>query len=138
MPRISIAVAVLLLVASAAFAQNVQRTELSINVVNYGAVPNDGNDDTAAFNNAMAAIATWGRIYIPRGIYDINNTITVSKDRIHWEGDGIWATVIRFNPAANDVPVFDFNATGTAPSVQCSLRRLSFLSNNTTFKKIAV
>jgi len=37
------------LLAVPAFAQNVQRSEMSINVQWYGAVPNDGLDDTSAF-----------------------------------------------------------------------------------------
>lgn len=138
MPRNAVAIAVLLLATSGAFAQNVQRSELSINVKNYGAIPDDGLDDTAAFVAAEAAIAVYGRIYIPRGVYNINSTITVDNDRIHWEGDGVWATTIQFTPTANDVPVFDFNKAGTAVSFQCSLRRMSFYSTNTSYKKIAV
>jgi hypothetical protein len=128
---------VLLFLAVSAFAQNVQRSEMSINVHWYGAVPNDGVDDTAAFNAAVAAVPSYGRIYIPRGNYLISNTITVSKQRIHFEGDGVWATTITFAPMANGIPVFDFNSS-PGVNFQSSLRRMTFTSGNTLLKKIAV
>jgi hypothetical protein len=116
----------------------VTRAEMSINVQDYGAVPNDGLDDTTAFRNAVTALAgTYGRIYVPRGTYNISDTITVATDRVHFEGDGVWATTIYFSPTANDVPVFDFHH-GTAVSYQCSLRKMSFISTDTSHKKIAI
>jgi hypothetical protein len=126
-----------LLCTVAAFGQNVQRSELAFNVMSYGAVPNDGLDDTGAFNAAVAAVPSYGRIYVPRGTYNISSTITVNKDRINFEGDGPWATTIYFAPPANDTAVFDFNKS-PAVNYQSSLRRMSFVSNNTTLKKIAV
>lgn len=128
---------VLLFVAAVASAQNVQRSEMSFNVHWYGAVPNDGLDDTAAFEAAVAAVPSNGRIYVPRGSYNLNRTVTVNKDRIHFEGDGVWATTIYFSPLSNDTPVFDFNCS-PAVNFQSSLRRMSFISTNNTLKKIAV
>lgn len=43
------------------------------NVLDYGAVPNTGADQTAAFN---AAIATGKRVYVPAGTYHINAVIS--------------------------------------------------------------
>jgi hypothetical protein len=134
--RISVAV-LLLLCTLGAFGQNVQRGELAFNVMSYGAVPNDGLDDTGAFNAAVAAVPAWGKIYLPRGAYNINNTITIAKDRIDFEGDGPWATVIYFSPTVTDKPVFDFNKS-PSPNFQSSVRGMSFSSTNTTLKKIAV
>jgi hypothetical protein len=139
-PRRQLAVSVLLLTlfAPALRAQFVTKSEMSINVQDYGAVPNDGLDDTTAFRNALSALGTsYGRIYVPRGGYNINDTILVANDRINFEGDGPWATAIYFTPSANDVPVFDFHH-GTGVSYQCSLRRMSFNSADTTHKKIAI
>jgi hypothetical protein len=110
---------------------------MSINVHWYGAIPNDGVDDTAAFIAAVAAVPSNGRIYVPRGTYNISSTITIAKHRIHFEGDGVWATTIHFTPSANDLPVFDFNSS-PAVNTQGSLRRMSFISTNNTLKKIAV
>lgn len=128
---------ILMFVAATAFAQNVQRSEMSYNVHWYGAVPNDGVDDTAAFIAAVAAAPSYARIYVPRGAYNLSSTVTVNKDRIHFEGDGVWSTYIYFSPLVNDTPVFDFNKS---PSVnfQSSLRRMSFISANNTLKKVAV
>src|SRR5688572_12433186 len=91
-------VMVLLFLAVPAFAQNVQRSEMSFNVHWFGAVPSDHLDDTAAFILAVAAVPSYGRIYVPRGEYNISNTITVNKHRVHFEGDGVWATTINFAP----------------------------------------
>jgi hypothetical protein len=128
---------VLLFLSTALFAQNVQRSEMSFNVQWYGAVPNDGIDDTAAFVAAVAAVPSYGRIYAPRGAYNLSSTVLVNKHRIHIEGDGPWATTIYFSPSSNDVPVFDFNSS-PGVNYQGSLRRMSFISTNTTLKKIAV
>ena len=79
----------------------VTRAETSINVQDYGAVPNDGLDDTTAFRNAVSALSgAYGRIYVPRGSYNISDTITVATDRVHFEGDGVWATAPYFHNAS--------------------------------------
>jgi hypothetical protein len=134
--RVPVAFVLLSLVVPG-FAQNVQRSEMSINVHWHGAVPNDGVDDTAAFIAAVAAVPSYGRIYVPRGVYNISNTITVNKHRVHFEGDGVWATTIAFAPAANGIPVFDFNSS-PGVNFQSSLRGMTFTSSNTLLKKIAV
>ena len=43
----------------------------------FGAVPDDGEDDTRAIQNAIAALPLGGVVYLPRGRYDISNTIKV-------------------------------------------------------------
>jgi hypothetical protein len=136
--RSTLAFLLVLLVPSALIAQYVTKSEVSINVRDYGATPNDATDDTTAFRNAVTALGgAYGRIYVPYGSYIISDTITVPQDRVNIEGDGPWATTINFAPTANDVPVFDFHH-GTAVSYQCSLRKMSFVSTDTSHKKIAV
>ena len=39
-----------------------------VNVANYGAIPNDGLDDTAAFQRAFAV---WPHVRVPSGWYDV-------------------------------------------------------------------
>ncbi len=52
------------------------------NVGDYGAIPNDGLDDTAAFQAAIQAnVDLWRIIYIPDGVYDFD-------DRINWGSGG--------------------------------------------------
>jgi hypothetical protein len=52
------------------------------NVINYGAVPNDGQNDYSAVMAAInAAQATEGLsiVYFPAGTYNINSTINLSR-----------------------------------------------------------
>lgn len=49
------------------------RGTASLNVLNYGAKPNDTGDDTAAIQRAIDALpSTGGTVYIPAGTYRIN------------------------------------------------------------------
>jgi polygalacturonase len=50
------------------------------NVVNYGARPNDGVDDTAAINRAFDAMGNSSSqvLYLPDGVYDISGTLRAS------------------------------------------------------------
>jgi len=56
--------AVVCLAAIALSAPSASRPAKMVNVADYGAIPNDGKDDTAAF---QAALDAWHRVYIPGG-----------------------------------------------------------------------
>jgi len=60
------------------------------NVRDFGAVPNDGKDDTAAFQAAFDSLDTHsgGTVYCPPGRYDISGQITVSAPAVRLVGDG--------------------------------------------------
>lgn len=58
----------------------------------YGAVPDDGKDDTDAFINAAK---TGAGVYVPLGIYDIKETVILRGQNL--KGSGMDRTVIRFN-----------------------------------------
>ena len=61
-------------------------------VTSYGAIPNDGKDDTSAFKKALKTNAS---LYIPVGTYDLNETLLI--DSITLKGCGSTNTVIRSN-----------------------------------------
>ncbi len=61
-------------------------------VTAYGAVPDDGKDDTSAF---MSAAKTGAGIYVPLGTFDIKKTLNLKGQ--HLKGCGIDRTVIRFD-----------------------------------------
>ncbi|MBO5358624.1 MAG: hypothetical protein J6A78_04810 [Clostridia bacterium] len=69
-------------------------------VTSYGAVPNDGKDDTAAFKKALQTNAS---IYIPAGNYDIKETIDITDKSI--KGCGAAKTVIRSSAKKNAISV---------------------------------
>ena len=64
----------------------------------YGAVPNDGKDDTKAF---IKAVNTAAGVYVPLGTFDINETVTLRGQNL--KGAGIDRTIIRFNENGNIV-----------------------------------
>jgi parallel beta-helix repeat protein len=47
-------------------------TSTTLNVRNYGAIPNDGIDDTLAIQSAIDKVSKNGTVYIPPGIYQID------------------------------------------------------------------
>jgi hypothetical protein len=57
------------------------------NVLDYGAVPDDGLDDTNSIQAAINATAS-GAVYLPRGQYDINGFLVVNKSNIVFRGAG--------------------------------------------------
>lgn len=60
-----------------------------INVCEMGAIPNDGKDDTDAFNAAFLGNSP---VYIPAGVYNITQTIAIENGTIM--GAGVDKTVI--------------------------------------------
>jgi pectate lyase-like protein len=65
-----------------------------INVTDYGATPDDGTDDTAAINSAVAAGTS---IYFPPGSYNYTGRITVPANKSYrFYGDGPGVSVILF------------------------------------------
>ncbi|MGQ0720556.1 MAG: glycosyl hydrolase family 28-related protein [Candidatus Eiseniibacteriota bacterium] len=73
-------------------------------VLDHGAVPSDGLDDTAAFRAAIGQAHSKGpgvqAVYVPSGVYDLSGTIDVTE--IHIFGDGE-ASHLAFAPADVDV-----------------------------------
>jgi hypothetical protein len=70
-----------------------------INITDYGATPNDGRDDTAAINSAVAAGTS---IYFPPGSYNYTGQITVPAHksyRFYGEGPGV-STILFTGPSA--------------------------------------
>lgn len=74
-----------------------------IDATAFGAVPDDGADDTAAIIAALGAPRPAGAsakpVYLPAGVYDVSDTIAFPESRVVLYGDGSGATTIRL--AAN-------------------------------------
>ena len=66
------------------------------NVMSYGAVPNDGTDDTAAINRALAAEQA---VFFPAGVYDYTGRMNVPDKSIKIYGEGRDVSRIRFRGA---------------------------------------
>src|SRR4051794_30533210 len=64
-----------------------------IDVVTYGAVPDDGVNDTIAINNAIAAAGTGDTVLLSAGTYDVTSKI-VTKSNLTLKGAGS-TTILR-------------------------------------------
>lgn len=73
------------------------------NVRDFGALGNGTNDDSAAFKNAIAALAPGGILFIPQGRYLISETLSVST-AISINGEGVGSQIFE---SAN-VTLFSF------------------------------
>ena len=97
-------------------------TGAPINVLDFGAVGDGVANDTDAFENAIAAVATTGQtLYVPAGTYKLTREIATTGD-LHIVGDGD-STVLDFSGTVT-------GSTGKALSVSGSFTALPDLSTN--------
>ena len=88
-----------------------------VNILDYGAVGNGVTDDTDAFEDAIAAVATTGQtLYIPAGTYKLSRELSTTG-HLNILGDGN-KTVLDFSGSVS-------GSTGKALSVSGSLVPLS-------------
>ncbi|EGG31070.1 discoidin domain-containing protein [Paenibacillus sp. HGF5] len=85
----------------------ISRPANSVSVTDFGAIPNDGQDDLTAFEAAVQAAASSGKtLYIPEGTFHLGNMWKIGSvgnliDDMKIMGAGIWHTNIQFtNPNA--------------------------------------
>ncbi|MEM8757586.1 MAG: glycosyl hydrolase family 28-related protein [Planctomycetota bacterium] len=105
----------------------------TVNVTAFGAIPNDGLDDTQAIQDAIASPQAAGAagkiVYLPAGVYDVSDTIVVSTiretNRVTIVGESEASTVIRlaanaagFDDPANAKSVLQTSSFPAATAVQ--------------------
>jgi len=84
-----------------------QLADNAISVKTFGAKGDGVTDDTTSIQNAVNyAQLNKKSIYFPSGIYDINNPITLSRDRISITGENFYNTVIQAGSAMESVFLF--------------------------------
>lgn len=109
-----------------------------VSVQDFGALGNGTTDDTAAIQAAIDAGGGNSTIYFPAGTYLITSTITISDDRTQLRCAGIWVTIFKFQPTADDV-MFAFDKGAGNILAQCSLTGgCAFTSTDTNYAKIGV
>ncbi|WP_119169284.1 glycosyl hydrolase family 28-related protein [Algihabitans albus] len=64
-----------------------------VSVLDFGAIPGDGQDDSAAFQSALDAAPTNGLVVVPAGTYELDSTVTVANR--HLQGLGMPALLCR-------------------------------------------
>ena len=89
----------------------------SLSVTEFGAVPDDGDDDYMAITACIAAADEAGKnVYFPPGTYRINEIWRVNCQNMKISGAGIWYTNIQFT---NDQPGTGGISGGTSPDGYC-------------------
>lgn len=95
--------------------------ENSLSIEEFGAVANDGEDDTQALLDAIDAAAAEGKeVWLPAGTFHFTESrIEIKKDNVTIRGAGMWHTVITgdfaaFLVKANHTAFYDFKMEGTA------------------------
>src|SRR5688500_19477546 len=71
-----------------------------VNVADFGAKPNDGQDDRAAIQRAIDASASGDTIQFQAGTYNVNAELHARTDRT-MNGARNWDTHLKFNVGSN-------------------------------------
>lgn len=75
----------------------IEKPENAESVLDYGAIPNDGKDDYAAFRDCIYVANNLHKdVYIPEGTYHLSKTLTVKAENIKITGAGMWHTNLKF------------------------------------------
>lgn len=86
-----------------------------LSVTDYGAVPNDGKDDTAAFKAALAAAKSSGKgVWFPAGEFELGDGL-LELDTAQIRGAGMWYTTLngaKFYGRGGTVGVYDLLIEG--------------------------
>ena len=67
-----------------------------VNVVDFGAIPNDDTDDSQAFLDAIAACPANSAVFVPKGKYIILQQIRVNRDYFVLRGEDMYETILYF------------------------------------------
>ncbi|WP_020411152.1 glycosyl hydrolase family 28-related protein [Microbulbifer variabilis] len=75
----------------------------SNNVIDYGAIPNDGIDDTAAFHRAIENSDSI--VYVPAGEFNLSARLNFKGDTLSIKGDGIGVSKLVWASGSNGIYV---------------------------------
>lgn len=101
----------------------------SLSIEDFGAVADDGKDDSGSFNEAIAKAAETGRsLYVPEGVFDIYNPalvngILLTKDGVEIVGAGMWYTRLKTKKAGFYIRGEDITLRDLALFGQTDIRR---------------
>ncbi len=105
----------------------------TIYVTDYGALPDDGQDDAAAINWAISTAPDDAWVYLPAGTYEITHAI-LAKSNIKLAGEGQDSTIIRYTGTSGDAMIFSDGAA----NVEISDMTLDADHNPSAWQGIAV
>lgn len=112
-----------------------ERLNGEVNVTDYGAIPDDGLDDTNSFMRAIsdARLTRGRRVFVPRGTFDISQTLTLVLDNAvpgEYDGQtilGVEGSVI--NLTATGIALFKIVNINGSPINGITFRNLTLTSD---------
>ncbi len=117
-------------------ANKVEKPSNSLSVTDYGAIPNDGKDDTEAFKNCLKdAVSQRKEVYFPEGEYEIHEIIPLTSNNIVICGAGYWYTTIngiQFSIGANNIGLYSMKLIGDHNTRRDTLDRACIEVMNST------
>ncbi|MBR3645734.1 MAG: right-handed parallel beta-helix repeat-containing protein, partial [Lachnospiraceae bacterium] len=88
----------------------------SLNVMDFGAIPDDGNDDYNAIVNCINTASGQGKtVYFPAGTFRINQIWSLNASNITITGAGMWYTNIKFT-----------NSNASSGGISCNCNNVEF------------
>lgn len=116
--------------------------ENSLSITEYGAVANDGEDDTQALLDCVtAAVADGKEVWIPAGEFTFTQgRINIAKDNVTIRGAGMWHTVLTgpgaaFYIKADNTAFYDFKMQGDVRIRQDAVDPAAFELANSTYSR---
>jgi fibronectin type 3 domain-containing protein len=103
---------------------------VDVNVMDYGAIPNDGRDDSQAFMAALAACDENHAVLVPAGEFWIEQQIVMERDNIVLRGADTFDTVVFFPKYTNEAHLIKIDhdpALGDRRSTQSELEPAFFV-----------
>ncbi|HKK76060.1 MAG TPA: DNRLRE domain-containing protein [Saprospiraceae bacterium] len=69
---------------------------VGVDVTNFGAIPNDGIDDSQAFIDAIAACPDNQAVFVPKGTFRIKQKIEITRANVVLRGEDMYETILYF------------------------------------------
>ena len=76
---------------------------VGVNVTDYGAIPDDGIDDSDAFIAAISNCPAYSAVFVPKGRYIITKKIILDRDYIVLRGEDMYESVLFFPKNLSEV-----------------------------------
>ncbi len=90
-----------------------QASAATINVTNYGAIPEDGQDDRGAIQKAIGASSPGDIIYFPAGAFDLRSSVILATNRTYLGAGGSVIRMAASNSWIGDKWLFRLNGATT-------------------------
>lgn len=97
-------------------AQKIEQPANSLSIEDFGAIANDGKDDTSAFLSCLASATNQRKeVFIPQGTFEIHKSFELVANNTVIRGAGYWYTTIngiQFTIKGNNISLYSMRVMG--------------------------